>query len=122
MDYEAIFAGAVKRLRDERRYRIFTELGRQAGAFPRALNHSEEGAPEVTVWCSNDYLGMGQHPAVLAAMTEAVVDLFADCLILLINDMIRAINISTMPMATIRSTMVKPRCAVRTCRPHRILG
>ena len=72
MDYEAIFAGAVKRLHDERRYRVFTELGRQAGAFPRALNHSEQGAPEITVWCSNDYLGMGQHPVVLAAMTEAV--------------------------------------------------
>ncbi len=72
MDYNRVFADAVERLRAERRYRVFTDLARHAGAFPRATNHSDPATPEITVWCSNDYLGMGQHPAVLAAMTEAV--------------------------------------------------
>ena len=72
MDYEQVFAAAVQRLKSERRYRVFTDLARQAGRFPRAINHSSPDAPEVTVWCSNDYLGMGQHPAVLQAMTDAV--------------------------------------------------
>lgn len=72
MDYEQVFAAAVQRLKSERRYRIFTDLARQAGRFPRAINHSHPDAPEVTVWCSNDYLGMGQHPAVLQAMVDAV--------------------------------------------------
>jgi len=72
IDYEKLFGDAIATLRDERRYRVFTELGRQAGRFPRAINHSRPDKPEVTIWCSNDYLGMGQQPEVLAAMKAAV--------------------------------------------------
>jgi 5-aminolevulinate synthase len=72
MDYERFFADALRRLKDERRYRVFTDLARRAGAFPQAADHSRFDAPEITVWCSNDYLGMGQHPEVLAAMREAL--------------------------------------------------
>ena len=72
MDYEQAFAAAVARLKAEKRYRVFTELARKAGGFPAAVNHSHPERPDITVWCSNDYLGMGQHPAVLAAMTEAI--------------------------------------------------
>ncbi len=72
MIYDALFTEAIEQLKSERRYRVFTELERRAGQFPRALNHSVANAPEVTVWCSNDYLGMGQHPAVLGAMKEAL--------------------------------------------------
>ena len=72
MTYDAAFAAAVDKLKSERRYRVFTELERRAGKFPRALNHSTAGAPEVTVWCSNDYLGMGQNPTVLSAMKDAL--------------------------------------------------
>ena len=86
MDYEGLFRGALEGLRSEGRYRLFAELERHTGSFPRARHHgltplpegaqAAPGAPaeprDVTVWCSNDYLGMGQHPSVLAAMTEAV--------------------------------------------------
>ena len=82
MDYEGIFRGALEGLKSEGRYRTFAELERHAGSFPRARHHglaapvcdpeSESVPADVTVWCSNDYLGMGQHPAVLRAMVGAV--------------------------------------------------
>jgi 5-aminolevulinate synthase len=70
MDYESFFRQRLDALRAEGRYRVFADLERRRGRFPRAFDH-RIGA-EVTVWCSNDYLGMGQHPAVLRAMTEAI--------------------------------------------------
>jgi 5-aminolevulinate synthase len=70
MDYEDFFGNRLDALRAEGRYRVFADLERRCGRFPRALDH-RIGA-EVTVWCSNDYLGMGQHPAVLEAMQEAL--------------------------------------------------
>jgi len=72
MNYEHVFAQAIQSLKDENRYRVFTELGRHAGNFPKATRHLPSGeTQEVTIWCSNDYLGMGQHPVVLAAIKDA---------------------------------------------------
>ena len=75
MDYEVIFRTAVDGLKAEGRYRVFADLERCVGRFPKAVRHLPgrgRSTEEVTVWCSNDYLGMGQHAAVLAAMTEAL--------------------------------------------------
>jgi 5-aminolevulinate synthase len=70
MDFETFFTERLDQLHVENRYRVFADLERRCGRFPRAYDHRVDG--EVTVWCSNDYLGMGQHPAVLNAMVDAV--------------------------------------------------
>ncbi|MFD0937579.1 5-aminolevulinate synthase, partial [Methylobacterium trifolii] len=72
MDYEAFFGAEIAGLRREGRYRVFTDLERHSGNFPHATHHHDGGTRPVTVWCSNDYLGMGQHPTVTGAMHEAI--------------------------------------------------
>ena len=73
MNYATRFESLLGELKLEGRYRTFAELERLAGEFPTALWHAPDGTSKrVTVWCSNDYLGMGQHPDVLAAMHEAI--------------------------------------------------
>ncbi len=69
-DYESCFDQAVKQLKSEGRYRVFNEIERHCGGFPVAWSHSAKR--EIVIWCSNDYLGMGQHPKVLSAMRDAV--------------------------------------------------
>ena len=71
MNYQRFFSEAIDQLHAERRYRVFADLERIVGAFPRARWRSGGETREITVWCSNDYLGMGQHPDVIAAMQEA---------------------------------------------------
>jgi len=76
MDYRGIFEDAVDTLRAEKRYRVFADLERVAGHFPTAIyRDSADNAREITIWCSNDYLGMGQHPAVIAAMQDTAAKL-----------------------------------------------
>jgi 5-aminolevulinate synthase len=77
MNYDTFFATALSRLRNEQRYRFFADLERIAGRFPHAIWHSPAGRREVVIWCSNDYLGMGQHPKVIEAMVTTAARLGA---------------------------------------------
>ena len=78
MDYNKIFAAAIDRLHDEGRYRVFIDILRNKGSFPHARCFAGHNGPKpITVWCSNDYLCMGQHPKVVAAMEEALHDVGA---------------------------------------------
>ena len=78
MDYHGIFKAAIDRLHDEGRYRVFIDILRTKGSFPNARCFAGHNGPKpITVWCSNDYLAMGQHPAVVAAMEEALHDVGA---------------------------------------------
>ncbi|MGB0411170.1 MAG: 5-aminolevulinate synthase, partial [Pikeienuella sp.] len=70
MDFDALFSAQIETLKSEGNYRIFADLERKTGAFPQAKNYCEDGERQVTIWCSNDYLGMGQHPDVIDAMTR----------------------------------------------------
>jgi 5-aminolevulinate synthase len=72
MDFEAFFAGELDTVRADGRYRVFTDIKRHRGRFPHATRFIDDETQAVTVWCSNDYLGMGQHPAVLDAMHECL--------------------------------------------------
>lgn len=71
IDYDSIFTEAVEAVRAEGRYRVFADLERVCGRFPRALWRGGPEPKEITVWCSNDYLGMGQHPSVIGAIKDA---------------------------------------------------
>lgn len=71
-DFDIVFKSALDELRSEGRYRVFAELVRNCGHFPKAKRLTNDGEQDVTVWCSNDYLGMGQHPKVIEAMKDAI--------------------------------------------------
>ncbi|RZM30625.1 MAG: 5-aminolevulinate synthase [Sphingomonas sp.] len=78
VDYSRVFTQAIDRLHSEGRYRVFIDILRNKGAFPNARCFAGHNGPKpITVWCSNDYLAMGQHPAVIAAMEEALHDVGA---------------------------------------------
>ena len=68
MDYNAIFRKKIENLKQEGNYRIFADLERYQGSFPRARNYSGNTERDVTVWCSNDYLGMGQNETVIKSI------------------------------------------------------
>ena len=72
MDYDGIFSNAIAGIKDEGRYRVFMDIERKNGDFPSAIWHTEAGEKEIVVWCSNDYLGMGQHPDVIKSMKDAI--------------------------------------------------
>jgi 5-aminolevulinate synthase len=72
MDYAKTFAKSLLALKAEGRYRVFADIRRERGSFPAARHFTPDGARPITVWCSNDYLGMGQHPTVIAAMHAAL--------------------------------------------------
>ncbi|WP_068088313.1 5-aminolevulinate synthase [Polycladidibacter stylochi] len=72
MNYQAVFEEAIVSLKDEKRYRVFADLERQTGKYPYACYRNGTSTREIAVWCSNDYLGMGQHPKVIKAMTTTV--------------------------------------------------
>src|SRR6476659_5381107 len=72
MNFAGLFRQRLEALHREGRYRVFADLKRRRGFFPVADHCAANGSREVTIWCSNDYLGMGQHPAVRAAMHEAI--------------------------------------------------
>lgn len=72
MDFDAIFRAQIDALKAEGNYRVFADLERRCGSFPRAANHKDGAVRDVTVWCSNDYLGMGQNETVVNAMVDAV--------------------------------------------------
>ncbi len=72
MDYQRIFGDAVNKLKAEGRYRVFIDIARRRGEFPLATRSMKDGTQEIVVWCSNDYLGMGQSPIVISAMEDAL--------------------------------------------------
>ena len=72
MDYDRIFSDAIAGIKDEGRYRVFMDIERKNGNFPCATWHTDAGEKDIVVWCSNDYLGMGQHPKVIEAMKDAI--------------------------------------------------
>ncbi len=72
MDYERIFGDAVGKLKSEGRYRVFIDIARRRGEFPLATRHIGDRTQEIVIWCSNDYLGMGQSPIVIDAMEDAL--------------------------------------------------
>ena len=72
MDYQSLFKKHVNQLKAENRYRVFANLERKAGEHPHAIWHSDSGPKDVIIWCSNDYLGMGQSKKSIKAMTDSV--------------------------------------------------